>query len=134
MMILHTLVQFKQIRFDFWVLSGACFNRVKGACPNMDRLLDPMFLSFEESTLNQLLCSQTCHRIDEFCWLFSSFAKVPNRLKLYKEQVNGRERAAYACRRARHGLYSAAVKLWAEGVPLPKALDIVRGAMQQSME
>lgn len=56
--------------------------------------------------------------------------KVPNQLNLLAMPAgNQQERRRYAIQRANHAVYSGAARLWSHGVPMQKALSIIREAV-----
>ena len=56
--------------------------------------------------------------------------KAPNALRLVRQRVRPDELPLYRRARAHQALYAAAARLWAEGVPMQKALRIVAQAIK----
>lgn len=114
-----------------------------GVCPNMVPLLALVNVGLDLRDTAWMQCLVVIRMLSETNWKILSFlhivrsptsvAEEPNEMRLYKEQVNARERETYQCRRQRHGIYKAAAELWSQGVPMQKALSIIRAAVRHSM-
>ena len=74
-----------------------------------------------------------CRKFD-FKSATSSFAEVVNELKLVVDRAPKPEQLRYQRARAKQALYKAAAKLWTNGVPISKAIEIVEEAMKISGE
>lgn len=60
--------------------------------------------------------------------------EAENRLSLVVDRPNRRELNRYRNARARQAMYRAAAKLWAQGVEISRAVEIVECAMKESGE
>ena len=60
--------------------------------------------------------------------------EAENQLNLLVDRPPRRELARYQNARKKEALYKAAAKLWAQGVPISKAVAIVESAMKESGE
>lgn len=79
--------------------------------------------------LQSLCCFASPHKPQ-----FWATPEDPNHLNLLAVNPNRDERRAYERQRAYNGLYRAAARLWACGVPMKQALSIVRRAVNEARD
>lgn len=67
-------------------------------------------------------------QIVEGWWPQSVITKVPNRVDMVFERVQRMNLVRYKTARRKYYMFDAAAKLWAEGIPWAKAMEIVTEA------